>query len=106
MSITDILIVALVGMLVVFAVLVILMLCINIMAAIFKKFDNKTPVAATGENPIAPKKSTPAPGSCGDLHLENISEKDAAMIMAITADKLKTPLNELRFISIKEVEEK
>ena len=109
MSIVDILITAVVGMLVVFAVLIILMCAINIMAAIFAKLD-KTPEKSAGNADksaeAAVKKDGPAaPGSCGSLTLKNVSDRDAALIMAIVSDKLKTPLNELRFISIKEVEE-
>lgn len=44
-----------------------------------------------------------AKGSAGDLKLENVSDRDAAMIMAIVADELNEPLNSLRFISIKDV---
>lgn len=49
--------------------------------------------------------SVPAPGSAGEVKLNNVSERDAAIIMAITANKLGKPLNELRFISIKEIEQ-
>lgn len=45
-----------------------------------------------------------AVGSAGKIKLHNVSEKDAAMVMAITAHKLQKPINELRFISIKEIE--
>ena len=51
--------------------------------------------------PAAPKKL--APGSAGDVKLYDTDPRDAAMIMAIVADKLQKPLNELRFVSIKEV---
>ncbi len=44
-----------------------------------------------------------APGAAGRLKLHNVEPKAAAMVMAIVADKLQKPLNELRFISIKEV---
>jgi Na+-transporting methylmalonyl-CoA/oxaloacetate decarboxylase gamma subunit len=44
-----------------------------------------------------------APGSAGELKLYDTPPKTAAMLMAIVADKLGKPLNELRFISIKEV---
>ena len=44
-----------------------------------------------------------APGSAGEIKLYDTDPRDAAMIMAIVADKMKKPLNELRFISIKEV---
>ena len=45
-----------------------------------------------------------APGAAGQLKLYNVEPKTAAMIMAIVADKMGKPLNELRFLSIKEVE--
>ena len=45
-----------------------------------------------------------APGAAGQLKLYNVEPKTAAMIMAIVADKMGKPLNELRFVSIKEVE--
>ena len=45
-----------------------------------------------------------APGSAGEVKLYNVEPKTAAMLMAIVADKLGKPLNELRFISIREVE--
>ena len=45
-----------------------------------------------------------APGSAGKLKLYGTEPKTAAMVMAIVADKLQKPINELRFISIKEVE--
>ena len=49
----------------------------------------------------APKKL--APGSAGDVKIYDTDPRDAAMIMAIVAEKLQKPLNELRFVSIKEV---
>ena len=51
------------------------------------------------------KPAKPAPGTAGELKLYNVEERDAAMVMAIVADKLGKPLNELRFISIREVTE-
>ncbi len=44
-----------------------------------------------------------AKGTAGDLTLENVSDRDAAMIMAIVADQLGEPLNTLRFKSIKDI---
>ena len=46
-----------------------------------------------------------APGSCGKIKLFNVTDRDAALIMAIVAHKMEEPLNTLRFISIKEVTE-
>jgi len=45
-----------------------------------------------------------APGSCGALKLYDTPDKDAALIMAIVADRLGKPLNELRFLSIKKID--
>ena len=42
-------------------------------------------------------------GAAGELKLYDTPERDAAMVMAIVADELKIPINELRFISIREV---
>lgn len=96
------------GMSIVFVVLIMLMLVIKIM----EKFTAKTnaedaPAAAAAPvreaAPAAPVQ--PAPGTAGELKLYNVDERDAAMIMAIVADSLGKPLNELRFISIREVTE-
>ena len=57
--------------------------------------------ASAAAAPAAPKKL--APGSAGDVKLYDTDPRDAAMIMAIVANKLDKPLNELRFRSIKEV---
>ena len=53
----------------------------------------------------APKNTAPAPGTAGDIKLYNTPPRIAAMLMAIVADEMKVPLNELRFISIKEIGE-
>ena len=55
------------------------------------------PVAA------APVAAPAAPGTAGQLKLYDTPPKTAAMLMAIVANKMGKPLNELRFISIKEV---
>ncbi len=52
------------------------------------------------ETPAQPK-ATEIP----EVVLTNVSERDAAMIMAIVADESGIPVEELRFISIKEVQE-
>ena len=96
---------AILGYLVVFIGLTMLMIVIIIVGKIFtaKKAapaaETATPAAAAA--PEAPKKL--APGSAGDVKIYDTDPRDAAMIMAIVADKLGKPLNELRFRSIKEV---
>lgn len=59
--------------------------------------------AAAPVRPAEPPKT--APGSAGKLKLHGVEPKTAAMLMAIVADKMGRPLNELRFLSIKEVKE-
>ena len=51
--------------------------------------------------PAVPK--AVAPGSAGNVDLHSVEPKTAAMIMAIVADELGAPINELRFISIREI---
>lgn len=73
-----------------------------IIAVIRKAISNKNPAPATIVEEIAP--SPEAPGSAGQIKLNSVEPKTAALLMAIVADKLQKPLSELRFISIKEVE--
>ena len=125
LKVTDALLLALIGIVVVFIVLILLMLIVSLVGKIFdgseklkekhpewnekvqnlkakmtfwkKDKDEKVPEEAQ-EQPLAK-------GTCGELKLINTDERDAAMIMAIVADQTNTPLNELRFKSIKRVED-
>lgn len=90
-SFSDAAITALLGYVVVFVGLILLMLVIMGMGKL-----------------MAPRKAeSPAPqtahGTAGDIKLYDTDPRDAAMVMAIVADTLGKPLNELRFISIREV---
>ena len=67
-----------------------------------KKLSRKAKQTPVVVEPAAQKPL--APGSAGQIKLHNVEPKTAAMLMAIVADKMQKPLNELRFISIKEVE--
>ena len=89
------------GMIIVFLVLIILMGCISVMSACMKKPITEK-AAAPAAAPAAEKVAL-AKGSCGEVKLFDVPDKTAAMLMAITADKLGEPLNTLRFVSIKEV---
>lgn len=107
-SIADAGIVTLLGYAVVFIGLILLMAVMMIMGAIMvsraKKAAAAAPAAAAvPAAPAAPK--APAPGSAGELKLYDTDPRDAAMVMAIVADALGKPLNQLRFKSIKEVKE-
>jgi len=99
---------ALLGYLVVFIGLVLLMCVIFVMGKIMHKEKPAAAPAAAAPAAAAPAaapapKADPAPGTAGDFKLYNTDPRDAAMVMAIVADSLGKPLNELRFISIREV---
>ena len=98
---------AILGYGVVFLGLVLLMFVLQIMGKIMhKEAPAAAPAAAAEPEKTAPAPEAPqAPGSAGELKLYNPDPRDAAMIMAIVADTLGKPLNELRFISIREVRE-
>ena len=107
MPVGEALVYALLGYAVVFFGICLLMVVVMIMGKIFIAKDKKAAAAkaaaapAAAPAPAAPKPT--APGSAGELKLHDVEPKTAAMIMAIVADKMGKPLNELRFISIKEV---
>ncbi len=84
-----------------------LLALIVIIAIIRKAVSNKKAAAnVVAEEVAAPVAEAPtAPGSAGKLKLHSVEPKTAAMLMAIVADKLGKPINELRFVSIKEVAE-
>ena len=105
-GILDAGVIALLGYAVVFFGLILLMIVVTVMGKIFMAKDKKAAAAAPAPvaAPAAPAADAPtAPGSAGKLKLHDVEPKTAAMIMAIVADKMGKPLNELRFISIKEV---
>lgn len=84
--------------------LVAVLALVVIIAVIRKAVSNKKAAAVTVQEVSAEPVPAPvAPGSAGQLKLYNVEPKTAAMLMAIVADKLGKPLNELHFISIKEV---
>ena len=124
-GVLDSLYIALIGIAIVFVVLAFLMGILYLVGLIMIKtqgFAEKHPKYAAfvlkTKEAFKPKKKKAqsteekteetvelAKGSCGDLVLVNTSDRDAAMIMAIVADTLETPLNQLHFKSIKLVEE-
>ncbi len=104
-GIADAGIVALLGYAVVFFGLILLMIAVMVIGKVFTAADRKAKAAAPAPAPVTVPEAAPetAPGSAGELKLHDVQPKTAAMLMAIVADKLGKPLNELRFISIKEV---
>ena len=103
---------AVLGYAVVFVGLSLLMLVVILVGKIMiasKKKETERSASASAASAISSAESLPAspmdfaPGSAGELKLYDTDPRDAAMIMAIVANKLDKPLNELRFRSIKEV---
>ncbi|MBR2422957.1 MAG: OadG family protein [Oscillospiraceae bacterium] len=101
---------ALLGYAVVFFGIILLMVVVMIMGKIFiaqaakKDAVKAAPApAAAPAAPAAPVEAPVAPGTAGQLKTYDVPPKTCAMLMAIVADKMGKPLNELRFISIKEV---
>ncbi len=125
LSVGNAALLALIGTVIVFVVLILLMLIVQLEGKIFEgseKLREKHPewnekIQNAKQKMMFWKKKKEkqedtqveekqyAQGTCGELKLINTDERDAAMIMAIVADETQTPLNELRFKSIKRVEE-
>lgn len=126
LKVTDALLLALIGIVIVFVVLILLMFIVSLVGKIFdgsEKLRENHPewndkvqnvkskmtfwkkAEQDANDAVGQEKQPLANGTCGELKLINTDERDAAMIMAIVADETKTPLNELRFKSIKRVEE-
>ena len=126
LKVGDAALLAVIGTVIVFVVLILLMLIVQLEGKIFEgsaklrekhpewneKIQNaKQKMAFWKKKEQKQEEDTQieekqyAHGTCGELKLINTDERDAAMIMAIVADETNTPLNELRFKSIKRVEE-
>ncbi len=99
--------VALLGYAVVFIGLIALMVVVMIMGKVMsakKTAPAAAPAAATAAPAPAPKAAPAlATGVAGECKLYNVGDREAAMLMAIVANKLGKPLNTLRFKSMKEV---
>ena len=99
--------VALLGYAVVFIGLIALMVVVMIMGKVMsakKTAPATAPAAATAAPAPAPKAAPAlATGVAGECKLYNVGDREAAMLMAIVANRLGKPLNTLRFKSMKEV---
>ena len=115
LKIADAGILALLGYATVFFGIIALMVVIMIIGKIFIAKDKKAAAKSAEAKAAMPANAAPvaevsapvaapaAPGTAGQLKLYDTPPKTAAMLMAIVANKMGKPLNELRFISIKEV---
>lgn len=98
--------VGLLGYAIVFVGLIALMIVVKVVGKIMVA-QKKAPAPATAAAApaaVAPKAAPVyAAGTAGECKLYNVGDREAAMLMAIIADKLGKPLNTLRFKSMKEV---
>lgn len=94
---------ALLGYVVVFAGLLSLMVIVILMGTVFKAKTKKAAPLPAAPAPVPAVEAKVAPGSAGKVKRFDVPDREAAMIMAIVAEQMGKPLNELRFLSIKEV---
>lgn len=112
MDIMQTLLISVVGFSIVFVVLGFLAIFVYGMGKVFDILGKKKEAqeaAAAPETTAAPaaQTGTPLPSnqSIGDLTLVNVTEEEAAVIMAVTSSKTGIPLNRLKFNSIKNLED-
>ena len=105
-SVGDAAMTALLGYAVVFIGIIMLMILVMFVGDLMFKSAKRKAANAPAPAPAAPAAPAAAPGTAGELKLYDTDPKDAAMVMAIVADKLGKPINELRFKSIREVKDK
>ena len=99
-TIPDTLLISIIGFATVFVVLVVLMFLIQALAKfVGEKQTKKAEPAPVAAAPV----SDEAVDAYTGVKLVGVSDKDAALIMAIVANDLDISLDNLRFISIKEV---
>ena len=94
---------ALLGYGIVFFGLILLMLVVTVLGKCFVAAAKRKKAAVPVQVFKEPAKPAEAPGAAGQLKLYNVDPKTAAILMAITAHKMGKPINELRFISVREV---
>ena len=96
---------ALLGYAVVFFGLILLMYVTKLTGKIMQSREKKADVHTEAPAAVPAPAKAAAPGSAGEIKLHDVPDKTAAMLMSIVADKLGKPLNELRFISIREIKD-
>lgn len=107
MTMSEAFMMSVLGFSIVFFVLVVLMIVIGLIRKAAESIDSKPATASAApapavSAPAAKSNMIPAKGSLGEIKLYDVDDRTAALIMAIVADEMKAPLNELRFGSIRE----
>ncbi|MBQ7688244.1 MAG: OadG family protein [Clostridia bacterium] len=112
MTIGRALLISVVGFMIVFLILGLIALFVKTVGAVFDglraRNDAKAPQALSvpaSMQPLTEAQKLPEGASQGTLVLEDVSEEEAAVVMAVTAHKTGIPLNRLLFHSIKRIKE-
>lgn len=123
LTIGEIVLYSVVGLLVVIAFLAVLAIAVNVISKLIRSLTNRpaeaaptaaaapapAPVAAAAA-PVAVPVQAAAPaagtvvGTTGELKLKNVDDRTAAILMAIISDQTHIPLNQLRFKRIARVD--
>ncbi len=105
LSIGEVLLYSVVGILTVIAVLAILAILITLVSRLVARFAAKPAVREPVPGPDVLKIEEIKPelpaATQGEIKLRDVDDQTAALLMAIVADQTGIPLNELRFKSIK-----
>lgn len=104
MNFGDALKVSLVGFAIVFLVLGFLAAFVFCMGKVFEAIQQNKEKKAPAVASLSEESAAYTPAATG-LNLVNTTEEEAAVIMAITSDMTKIPLNRLKFNSIKLLED-
>ncbi|MFY9198313.1 MAG: OadG family protein [Acutalibacteraceae bacterium] len=108
LSMIDALTISLTGILMVFTELVLLAFAVVIISKVVGAFSKGKNSSKTTDNTTNSKSDAvplPETQSRGEIDLIDVSQEDAAVIMAIVSNKSGIPLNRLVFNSIKLLEE-
>ena len=114
MTMPRALIISLIGFLIVFSILGILAIFVKLMGTGFDKAQavkNAKLKLPSPDDPAVPGEAAPAGfplpenTSAGECRLINVSEQDAAVVMALVSHNSGIPLNRLQFNSIKLMED-
>ena len=106
MTVPTALVISAVGFAVVFLILSFLAVFVLVMGKVFDAINAKKAAKAAPEQTAPAAASSTPVAIVPEVTLYNVSEPDAAVIMAIVSDKSGIPLNRLKFNSIKLVEDK
>ena len=88
------------------AIAMVVVMALIVIGLVIRKHMLRKKAAAEESKGVQPVEAAPAavaPGTAGDIKLHDVEPRTAAMLMAIVADTTGIPLNELRFISVREI---